>query len=72
MELEYPAEIVQEQLPIFNNDYRSQTMEEKEVEAILLGKEEGLILQEIQAMEIQEKVEEAEEGEIPQIPMQQE
>ena len=47
-------------------------MEEKEVEAILLGKEEGLILQEIQAMEIQEKVEEAEEGEIPQIPMQQE
>ena len=75
LELEYPVEIAQEQLPIFDNDYKSQIMEEKEVKAILLGtsiKAKELILLGIQAMEILEEAEEVEEGEIPWIPMQQE
>ena len=73
MELEQPV--------ISNSDYKSQIMEEAEVEAILSGKRE-LTLPPIQTPEMEaEEVEEAEEGEIletleegeiPQIPMQQE
>ena len=74
----------QERPVISDSNYRSQIMEEAEVEAILLGdpikaKEPNLPL--IQTLEMGEEVEEAEEGEIleeaeegeiPQIPMQQE
>ena len=74
MELEYPAEMEQEQPVTSDSDYKSQIMEEAEVEAILLGnptkaKEPSLPL--IQTLEAEVEVEEAEEGEIPQIPMQQ-
>ena len=80
LELEYPAEMEQEQPVIFDKDYKSQIMEEAEVEAILLGKEKEPILRPIrtQNMEAEEEAEEGEiletpeEGEIPQIPMQQE
>ena len=37
LELEYPVEMEQERPVISDNDYRSQIMEEAEVEAILLG-----------------------------------
>ena len=72
MELEYPAEMKQEQPVIFDDDYKFQIMEEEEVEAMLLEipiNEKGWTLLEIPVAEI---LEEAEEGEIPQIPMQQE
>ena len=72
LELEYPVEIVQEWPVIFDNNYKSQIMEEAEVEAILLGtqiKEKEQIPLEIPVVEI---LEEAEEAEIPQIPIQQE
>ena len=78
LELEYPAE-KQEQPVKFDNDYKSQIMEEAEVEAILLGKEKKPILHPTRTPEV-EAVEEAEEGEIletleegeiPQILMQQ-
>ena len=82
LELEYPAEMEQEQPVISDSDYRSQIMEEAEVEAILLGKEKEPTLPLIQTLEVEvEEVEEAEEGEIletleegeiPRIPMQQE
>ena len=75
----------QEQPVIFDSDYRSQIMEEAEVEAILLGspiKAKELTLPLIQTQEMEEEVEEEaeegeilealEEGEIPRIPMQQE
>ena len=61
----------QEQPVIFDKDYRSQIMEEAEVEAILLEKEKEPTLRPIQTLKM-EAAEEAEEGEIPQIPMQQE
>ena len=72
MELEYPAEMEQEQPVIFDDDYKFQIMEEEEVEAMLLEipiKEKGWTLLEIPVAEI---LEEVEEGEIPQILMQQE
>ena len=65
-------EIVQEWPVIFDNNYKSQIMEEAEVEAILLGtqiKEKEQIPLEIPVVEI---LEEAEEAENPQIPIQQE
>ena len=74
----------QEQPVTSDSDYKSQIMEEAEVEAILLGKEKEPTLPQIQTLEMEaeeaEEVEEAEgeiletleEGEIPQIPMQQE
>ena len=75
----------QEQPVIFDSDYRSQIMEEAEVEAILLGspiKAKELTLPLIQTQEMEEEVEEEaeegeilealEEGEIPRILMQQE
>ena len=69
----------QERPVISNNDYKSQIMEEAEVEAILLGKEKEPILPPIQTLEQEaEEAEEGEileileEGEIPRIPMQQE
>ena len=71
LELEYPAEMEQEQPVIFDNDYKFQIMEEEEVEAMLLEiliKEKGWTLLEIPVAEI---LEEVEEGEIPQILMQQ-
>ena len=68
-----------EQLVISDSDYKSQIMEEAEVEAILLGKERELTLRQIQPLEMEvEEVEEGEiletleEGEIPRTPMQQE
>ena len=72
MEQEWPV--------IFDKDYRSQIMEEAEVEAILLEKEKEPTLHPIQTreMEAEEEAEEGEilemleEGEIPRIPMQQE
>ena len=72
MEQEWPA--------TSDNDYRSQIMEEAEVEAILLEKEKEPTLRPIQTleMEAEEETEEGEiletleEGEIPRIPMQQE
>ena len=74
MEQEWPV--------ISNNDYKSQIMEEAEVEAILLGdlirvKELTLPLIQTQEMEVEEAeegeiLETLEEGEIPRIPMQQE
>ena len=72
LELEYPAEMEQEQPVIFDDDYKFQIMEEEEVEAMLLEipiKEKGWTLLEIPVAEI---LEEVEEGEIPQILMQQE
>ena len=81
LELEYPAEMKQERPVISDNDYKSQIMEEAEVEAILLEdsiKAKELNLPLIQTMEVEaeeaeeaEILEETEEGEIPQIPMQQ-
>ena len=73
MEQEWPV--------ISDSDYRSQIMEEAEVEAILLGKAKELTLPQIQTLEMEVEAEEAEEGEIletleegeiPRIPMQQE
>ena len=64
----------QEQPVTSDSDYKSQIMEEAEVEAILLGnptKAKELSLPLIQTLEAEVEVEEAEEGEIPQIPMQQ-
>ena len=75
---------LQERPVISDSDYRSQIMEEAEVEAILLGKEKVPNLLQIQTPEMAveaEEVEEVEEGEIletleegeiPRIPMQQE
>ena len=54
----------QERPVISDNDYKSQTMEEAEVEAILLEKEP--ILPQIQTPEVE--AEEAEEGEILEMP----
>ena len=74
----------QERPVISDSDYRSQIMEEAEVEAILLGKAKEPTLPQIQTLEMEEEAEEAEEaeegeilempeeGEIPRIPMQQE
>ena len=70
----------QERPVISDRDYRSQIMEEAEVEDILLGKEKDLTLRPTQTPEAEaaEEAEEGEilemleEGEIPQIPMQQE
>ena len=71
----------QERPVISDSDYKSQIMEEAEVETILLGKEKKLILHPIQTLEMGAEAEEAEEGEIlempeegeiPRIPMQQE
>ena len=79
LELEYLAQMEQERPVISDNDYKSQIMEEAEVEAILLGKEKELILPQIQTLEMEveeaeegEILETLEEGEIPRIPMQQE
>ena len=82
LELEYPAEMEQERPVISDNDYKSQIMEEAEVEAILLGKAKELTLPQIQTLGVEveeaEEVEEGEiletleEGEIPRTPMQQE
>ena len=80
LELEYPAEMEQEWPVIFDKDYRSQIMEEAEVEAILLEKEKEPTLHPIQTRETEaeeeaeegEILETLEEGEIPRIPMQQE
>ena len=79
LELEYPAQMEQERPVISDSDYKSQTMEEAEVEAILLEKEKKPILPQIQTPEMKaEEVEEGEiletleEGEFPRIPMQQE
>ena len=72
LELEYPAEMEWEQPVISNNDYKSQIMEEAEVEAIL---SENLIKERepnpllTPTLETWEGAEEAEEGEIPQILM---
>ena len=81
LELEYPTEIEQERPVISDSNYRSQMMEEAEVEAILLedlikAKEPNLPLiqtLEVGAEEVEEGeiLEEAEEGEIPRILMQQ-
>ena len=57
----------QERPVISDNDYKSQTMEEAEVEAILWGnliKEKEPTLPLIRTPEILEEAEEAEEGEI--------
>ena len=70
----------QEQPVISNSDYRSQIMEEAEVEAILSEKAKELTLPPIQTLEMEtpeeaeegEILETLEEGEIPRIPMQQE
>ena len=69
----------QERPVISDKDYKSQIMEEAEVEAILLGKEKELTLRPIQTLEAEteeaeegEILETLEEGEIPRIPMQQE
>ena len=79
LELEYPAPMEREQLVISDSDYKSQIMEEAEVEAILLGKEKESTLRQIQPLEMEaeeaeegEILETLEEGEIPQTPMQQE
>ena len=82
LELEYPVEMEQERLVISDSNYRSQIMEEAEVEAILLGnpiKAKELTLPLIQTQEEEaeegeegEILETLEEGEIPRIPMQQE
>ena len=69
----------QEQPVIFDSDYKSQIMEEAEVEAILSEKAKEPTLPLIQTQEMEaEEVEEGEilempeEGEIPRLPMQQE
>ena len=81
LELEYPAEMEQERPVTSDSDYKSQIMEEAEVEAILSEKAKELTLPPIQTPEMEVEVEEAEEGEIlempeegeiPRIPMQQE
>ena len=81
LELEYPVEMEQEQPAISDSDYKSQIMEEAEVEAIHLGKAKEPTLPLIQTLEMEVEVEEVEEGEIletpeegeiPRIPMQQE
>ena len=81
LELEYPVEMEQEQPVISDSDYRSQIMEEAEVEAILSEKAKELIPPLIQILEMEAEAEEAEEGEIlemleegeiPRIPMRQE
>ena len=78
LELEYPTPMEQERPATSDNDYRSQIMEEAEVEAILLEKEKEPILPQIQTQMMVEMAEEGEiletleEGEIPRIPMQQE
>ena len=70
MEQEWPV--------ISDKDYKSQIMEESEVEEILLGKHLNLHLTQTLLAEAEEEVEEGEiletleEGEIPRIPMQQE
>ena len=65
-----------EQPVISDNDYKSQIMEEAEVEAILLGKGKEPNLPQIQTLQMGveegEILEILEEGEIPRIPMQQE
>ena len=74
LELEYPVEMEQEWPVISDNDYRSQIMEEAEVEAILSEnpiRARGPNLLLTQILEMQEEAEEVEEGEIPQILMQQ-
>ena len=68
LELEYPAEMEQEWPVISDSDYRSQIMEEAEVEAILLEKAKELILPPIQTLEMEAEAEEAEEGEILEMP----
>ena len=69
LELEYPVEMEQGRPVTYNSDYKSQIMEEAEVEATLLGnpiKAKELILHPIQTQEMEvEAEEEAEEGEIP-------
>ena len=76
LELEYPAEMEQEQPVTSDNDYKSQIMEEAKVEALLLEKAKELILPPIQTLEMEaeegEILEMLEEGEIPRILMQQE
>ena len=81
LELEYPVEMEQEQPVISDSNYKSQTMEEAEVEAILWGdliKEKEQTLPLTWTPEILEEAEEGEilempeEGEIPWIPKQQE
>ena len=77
----------QERPVISDNDYRSQIMEEAEVEAILSEREKELTFPQIQTPEMEVEAEEGEtpemveegeilempeEGEIPRIPMQQE
>ena len=64
LELEYPAGTEQERPVISDSDYKSQTMEEAEVEAILLGKEPTLPPIQTLAMEAPEEAEEVEEREI--------
>ena len=79
LELEYPAETEQERPVIFDNDYKSQTMEEAEVEAILSEKEPNpppiqtpeTEVEEAEEGEEGEILEALEEGEIPRILMQQ-
>ena len=69
LELEYPAEMEQEWPVISNSDYRSQIMEEAEVEAILLEEEKEPTLLLIQILKTEaEEAEEAEEGEILEMP----
>ena len=80
LELEYPAEMEQEWPVISNSDYKSQIMEEAEVEAILLEKEKEPTPHPTQTRETEaeeeaeegEILETLEEGEIPRILMQQE
>ena len=70
MEQEWPV--------ISDSDYKSQIMEEAEVEAILSEKEKGPTLHQIQTLEMEMEVEEGEiletleEGEIPRNLTQQE
>ena len=77
LELEYPVEMEQEWPVISDSDYKSQIMEEAEVEALLSEKAKEPILplnqtQETEEVEEGEILEMLEEGEIPRIPMQQE
>ena len=69
LELEYPVEMEQEWPVISDSDYKSQIMEEAEVEAILSEKEKGPTLHQIQTLEMEMEVE---EGEIPRNLTQQE
>ena len=65
LEREYPAQMEQEWPVTSDSDYRSQIMEEAEVEAILLGKEKEPTLPQFQILEMEaEEAEEVEEGEI--------